>query len=125
MPVFLTTEQVERLHRRSLDLYGGQDGLRDRPLFEGSVAQAQQVFVYEEADVFGIAAAYCFHLAQAQAFVDGNKRTAVAAGLTFLNLNGIETDRDISDRLYDAMIAIANRQLSRQELADLLRELLG
>ncbi|WP_309385184.1 type II toxin-antitoxin system death-on-curing family toxin [Cerasicoccus frondis] len=125
MPVFLTQEQVAQLHRRSLELYGGQDGLRDRALFEGAVAQPQQVFAYEGGDSFELAAAYCFHIAQAQAFIDGNKRTAVAAGLVFLNLNGVSTNRPITDRLYAAMIAIAERKIGRRELASLLRELLA
>lgn len=35
-----------------------------------------------------MAAAYLYHIAQNHPFVDGNKRTAFAAALTFLELNG-------------------------------------
>ena len=35
-----------------------------------------------------MAAAYLFHISQAHAFVDGNKRVAPAAALAFLYLNG-------------------------------------
>ena len=62
-PVFLTVDQVEGFHRRALELYGGSDGLRDRSLFEGAVAQAQNVYWYADGDLYDIAGAYCFHLA--------------------------------------------------------------
>ena len=71
---------------------------------------------------FAVAAAYAFHIAQAQAFLDGNKRTAIAAALTFLNLNGIAT-RGHGDEFYAAMIAIAERRLDKPGLAALFREL--
>lgn len=41
--------------------------------------------------LFEMAAAYLFHIARNHPFVDGNKRTALAAALVFLWLN----DREI------------------------------
>jgi death-on-curing protein len=122
-PIFLEPELVEEYHKRSLELFGGLDGLRDRGLFIGAVMQAQNVYWYGKGDLFDIAAAYCFYIAQAQAFLDGNKRTAVAAGLAFLEFNGMDTDRDIDEELFDAMIALANHEMTREQLAMLLRDL--
>ena len=124
-PVFLTAAQVEAFHALALELHGGSDGLRDRALFEGAVAQAPNVYWYGRGDLYDIAAAYCFHIAQAQAFLDGNKRTAVAAGLAFLKLNGVETGIELTMPLYNALIEIAEHCLDREGLAQLLRELLG
>lgn len=124
-PVFLTAIQVEAFHSFALELFGGSDGLRDRSLFEGAVAQAQNVYWYGRGDLYDIAAAYCFHIAQAQAFLDGNKRTAVAAGLAFLKLNGVNTQVELSMPLYSAMVRIAEHRLDRAGLAQVLRELLG
>jgi death-on-curing protein len=72
------------------------------------------------ADLHGFAACYAFHLAESQAFIDGNKRTAVACAAVFLLLNG---HRDSSQDmvLYDAMIAIARHELDKPGLAALLR----
>lgn len=123
-PVFLTAEQVEAFHQRALELYGGSDGLRDGPLFEGAVDQAQNVYWYGHGDLFDVAAAYAFHIAQAQAFLDGNKRTAVAAALTFLKLNGVNTRVELTMPLYNALIEVAERRLNREGLAKRLRELL-
>jgi death-on-curing protein len=69
-----------------------------------------------------MAAAYAFHIAQNQPFLDGNKRTGLVAALVFLDLNGV-TILDPQERLYDAMIAIAERRMDKDGLAELLREL--
>ena len=69
------------------------------------------------------AATYAYHLAQAQAFLDGNKRVAVAVALVFLAGNGHST-KD-ADQLYDTMIGIAERRLTKADLAAVFRELSG
>ena len=121
-PEFLTWEDVQYLHGRSLAEHGGSAGIRDRGLIESAIAQPQQDYFFGGADRFAIAAAYAFHIAQAQAFLDGNKRTAIAAALTFLNLNGVAT-RGHGDELHAAMIAIAERRLDKSGLAALFRKL--
>ena len=47
-------------------------------------------WAYEEADLPTLAAAYAFGIARNHPFVDGNKRTALLALVTFLGLNGID-----------------------------------
>jgi death-on-curing protein len=123
-PVFLSVPQVAALHRFALELHGGQDGVRDSAAFESAVQQPRNVWFYAGGDLFEVAAAYAFHLAESQAFLDGNKRTGMAAALTFLRLNGKNLTRH-TDELYAAMIAIAARRMGRPELAALLRRLCG
>jgi len=69
-----------------------------------------------------VAAAYAFHLAESQAFLDGNKRTGMAVALVFLAGNGVSVSK-ATDELYAAMIAIAERRIDKAELAILLRRL--
>jgi death-on-curing protein len=83
---------------------------------ESALAAAQNTYFYRGGDRFEIAAAYAFHLAESQAFFDGNKRTAVACALTFL---GAPSPDEIE--LYDAMIAIAKHQMDKRGLADVFR----
>jgi hypothetical protein len=78
-PSFLTVAQVERLHEKLINRFGGSPGLRDRVLFESAVIQPRNVYYYGQGDLFDIAAAYAFHISEAQAFLDGNKRTGMAA----------------------------------------------
>jgi death-on-curing protein len=121
-PTFLTLEQVEDLHRRALEQHGGQDGVRDPWALESAVIHPRNVFYYAQGDLFDVAAAYAFHLAESQAFLDGNKRTGIAVALVFLRLNGVTVSR-ATDELYAAMIAIAEKRMGKPELAALLRGL--
>lgn len=93
-PVFLTREVLDDIHADSLALFGGSPGLRDEGLVESALGSAQNAFFYGGGDLFDVAAAYAFHIAQAQAFLDGNKRTAIGAALTFLEYNGIRSRVD-------------------------------
>ena len=120
-PLFLSIDDIDFLHQRSIARYGGTLGLRDRGGLDGAVNQPKHTYYYGQGDLFDIAAAYAFHIAEAQAFLDGNKRTAVAAALNFLNLNGVPTIFD-SVALYEAMIAIAEKRITKQELALQLRQ---
>jgi len=121
-PVFLSSAQVTSLHRLSLELHGGQDGVRDQAAFESAFLHPQTVWFYGQGDLFDIAAAYAFHLAESQAFLDGNKRTGMAAALTFLRVNGKTVTRH-TEELHAAMISIAKREIGKPELATLLRDL--
>ena len=62
-----------------------------------------------------MAAAYAFHIAENQAFFDGNKRTALVSTLVFLDINGCLI-LDDEMKLYDAMIAIANKAMDKVNL---------
>jgi death-on-curing protein len=122
-PEFLTVDDVLELHRDQIERYGGDPGIRDRGLIEAAVAMPQQSFggQFLHVDLFEMAAAYAFHLAESQAFLDGNKRVGLAAAYVFLELNGYVLSRD-EDRLYDAMIAIGTHQLDKAGLAKVLRD---
>jgi len=123
-PDFLTMDEVLFLPRQQLDLYGGIDGIRDQGLLESALALPQATFFgeYLHPGIFQMAAAYAFHLAENQPFLDGNKRTGLMTALVFLDLNGFVV-LDPEGRLYDAMIAIANKQMEKEQLARLLEEL--
>lgn len=119
-PSFLTVDEVLRIHARSLAEHGGTEGVRDPGLVESAVASAANTFYYGGGDVFDIAASYAFHLAEAQAFLDGNKRTGAAAALVFLARNGVYAAPPKWE-FYLAMIAIAEKTLTKTKLGDLLR----
>ena len=72
-PAFLRVEDVEKLHVMALERFGGSEGLRDRNAFESAVHQPKNVFYYGGGDLFDMATAYCFHLAQAQAFLETHR----------------------------------------------------
>jgi death-on-curing protein len=115
-PQFLSLATVLWLHRQSLEKHGGLDGVRDLGGVESALGSAQNTYFYGGGDRFDIAAAYAYHLAEAQAFLDGNKRTAVACALTFL---GGPSPNQLE--LYDAIISIAKREMDKAGLAAVLR----
>lgn len=123
-PEFLTVEDVIQIHDEQLAAYGGAAGIRDQVLLESAVGVPQASFgeAYLHDDLAHMAAAYAFHIAQNQPFLDGNKRSGLVAALVFLDLNGV-TVLDPEEKLYDAMIAIAERRMNKDGLAELLREL--
>jgi len=97
------------------------DGLRDPGAFASALHQPEAVWFYAQGDLFELAGAYAFHLAQNQPFIDGNKRVAVAVALTFLELNGVNTSSCPDQVFYDAMIAIAEKRLDKAGLAGVFR----
>jgi death on curing protein len=70
--------------------------LRDPGLLESAVMRPQMAAWYEDADFIRQFALLAVGISHAQAFLDGNKRTAYLALVTFLRLNDHEF---IGDRL--------------------------
>ena len=82
---FLSIDDVSRLHELTVTTHGGATGIRDIGLLDAAVSMPMQTFGgdYLHDGVGAMAAANLFHLCQAHAFVDGNKRTGVLAALVF------------------------------------------
>ena len=114
---FLSVDDVNRLHERTVDLQGGSPGIRDSGLLDAAVAMPMQTFggEYLHPDIPAMAAAYHFHICQAHAYVDGNKRTAVLAALAFLAANGVATLPPPGE-LEDATLAVARGTMSKEEV---------
>ena len=120
-PRWIDRATVDALHRLSLEQHGGQDGLRNEHGLESAMAQPQHVFTCGAGDLADMAAAYAYHLAQNQCFIDGNKRTAVLTSLYFLELNGVNTSPYSNAELSDTMIGIAEKRVSKAQLAAMFR----
>ena len=124
-PIFITRERVDALHKRSLQEHGGQDGTRNEHGLESALAQPRNMFCYGAGDLYDLAAAYAYHIAENQPFIDGNKRTAITTALAFLELNRVSTSAVTNAELYDAMIAIAEKRLDKAGLAAVFRSRLS
>jgi death-on-curing protein len=120
-PIFLPREVVLDIHLDSLARHGGMDGLREPGLLDSALMQPEAAYFYGQGDLAAIAAAYAFHIAQNQPFIDGNKRTALGSALLFLKANGVDVDKYDDAILYDAMIGIAEKRLDKAGLAEIFR----
>lgn len=123
-PTFLSLADVVRIHVDQVERYGGRAGIRDPGLLQSALAMPRASFGGEwlHRDLHEKAAAYAFHICRNHPFVDGNKRTALACALVFLELNGISIE-DPEGGLYDAMMAIASGSLDKLGLTEVLRAL--
>jgi death-on-curing protein len=114
---------VAAIHADQIERYGGDLGLRDRGLLGSAVHAARNVAAYVEgSDLCDLAAAYFFHLAENQPFVDGNKRAALASALVFPDQNGVAID-DPGELLYQVMLDAAAKTIGKKQIAATLRSL--
>ena len=122
-PLFLTLAEVIEIHNDQIKTYGGCGGIRDLGLLQSAIAQPPASFSGQwlHDDIFMMAAAYAFHICGNHPFVDGNKRTALASALVFLQMN--EIDCDPKGKLLEAMLRMAKGELTKEEFARILREL--
>ncbi len=123
-PIHLAVEQVSQVHEAVLREHGGSSGLRDLALLESAVAAPQASFGGES--VFGdfveVAAAYLFYLCKNHAFVDGNKRVALASCLLFARVNGLSVAPD--GEAWEALVLdVAASRLDREDATTRLRKL--
>jgi death on curing protein len=123
---FLSFDEVVAIHREQLAIYGGQDGFIDEGVVRSATAMPQAMmfgnFLHE--DIAEMAAAYLFHFAASQGFVDGNKRTALVTTVEFLGRNGYKVDCTDME-IYDLTMRVANHQMNKTEIADWIREKLA
>lgn len=117
-PLFVTLDEVLSLHDDQIARYGGSRGLRDLGLLQSTLGNASATFdgVLLHESVFEMAAAYLYGICRNHPFIDGNKRTAVAAALTFLEMNGIEINAR-EDEFYDLVIGVAEGRVTKAAVA--------
>ncbi len=123
-PLFLTLAEVVEIHKNQIELYGGTLGVRDMGLLQSALAQPEASFSGEwlHEDIFHMGAAYAFHICGNHPFLDGNKRTALACALVFLEMNGISIN-DPRNKLLEATLKMAKGQLAKSQFVQELRAL--
>jgi death-on-curing protein len=95
MTDYLTLDDVRGLHADVMERTGVLPApLRDPGALESAIMRPQATAYYEEANLLTQAVTLMLAVSQAQAFVDGNKRTALYVSLVFLELNGVTFDGD-------------------------------
>lgn len=89
---YLSAEDILVIHARIIDATGGLHGVRDVHLIASMSGRPKMQFGGKDLypSIFDRAAAYFESCAFHHAFLDGNKRTAIAIAARFLFLNGFE-----------------------------------
>ena len=123
----LTVDAVKAIHREVLAAHGGAAGIRDETLLESAVAAPQASMMGQPliSDPLEIAAAYLFYISRNHPFLDGNKRTALAACLVFLEENGFLPNKKLPiDDWEKFVLDVASSKITRDETTRRLRKLL-
>ena len=115
MLLFPRKQEVIDIQVKLIDTFGGIHGLKDEGALESALAAAENRVYYENADLFICAATYAYHLTQAHAFIDGNKRVAAAVAEIFLELNGASL-RATNDQIVALFLDIAAGKVTRDEV---------
>jgi len=119
---FMTLDQLLQLHALILSRDGGSDGVRDVGRLEAVIAtQHQEVFgeelyhgAHEKAAAL-IRGIICDH-----PFADGNKRTAMLIGLTFIEVNGYQFKAKKGE-IEDFAVSVATSHLDVAAIAAWLK----
>lgn len=119
----LSLEQLLEIHSLVVETTGGSTGLRDLGRLESAIAtQTQNVFGEElYPSIVDKTAALIRGLIADHPFVDGNKRTAILAGLTVLKINSIEFAAKPGE-IEDFAVKIAVDKLDVPAIVSWLRE---
>jgi len=120
----LTIEIVREIHDEAVKIFGGLHGIRDEALLASAVFAPQSSFGGKSpyVDLIDIAAAYLFYLGRNHPFLDGNKRTAMAAAVVFLRLNGFDPAADSDDWEW-LVLDLASGKIDREQTTRRLRKL--
>lgn len=120
-PIYLLLEDALGLFAAIIDGTPGQaaDHLRNRPGLEGALARPATYAHYQNADLALQAAVLAHGIAEGQFFIDGNKRLALVAMLTFLEVNGYRVD--VADPELAAWILDLAAGAPPEELAERIR----
>lgn len=96
--------------------------MRDLGLLESAVARPHSSFAGKDLypNIFSKAGALIHGLLRNHAFVDGNKRTAMYCGMTFLELNGYKFTAKQKE-VVDFALKAENEKLSVDQISNWLK----
>lgn len=118
----ILVEDILKLHRFSIEIYGGASGVRDLGLLESAIARPFQTFGGDDLypTVFEKAAALGESLIINHPFVDGNKRTGFLAMASLIQEEGYIFKATQEDA-YVFTIDISTGSKSFEEIVDWLK----
>ena len=111
---------VVAVHEQQIAEHGGLLGIRDFGAIESALDRPKNLLLYNDPDLFDLAAAYGFGITQNHGFIDGNKRTAYVVTRLFLLLNGQDMQASAMDKVI-TFEKVGNGEIDQAGLATWLR----
>ena len=121
--LYLSVDQVLKLHADQTAAYGGATGLRDRGSLEAAVTRPAVTFGGEDLypDIPTKSAALMHLLVLNHPFVDGNKRVGAQAAIVFAAANGWDCLAS-EDELVEITVAVAEGSVAVEALTIWFRQ---
>jgi death on curing protein len=118
---FLDKDLVIAIHNDEIYSYGGALGFLNESLLDSALSAPEFAMKYSESppSLYDLAATYGCRICKNHAFQDGNKRTATAAMMVFLEGNGLRIIAH-KDEILSKILAIESNEINEQQLADWL-----
>lgn len=121
-PIWLTEQQIVSLHDEALKRFGGLSGIKDRSALGAVTSRPQMSYSYNDSmNMLDMAADLAYGIATGHVFLDGNKRTAFLAAVTFLRVNGYKL-KPRHSAAYSLMLQLEEGTVTRRHLASFLRK---
>ena len=114
---YISLEEVLYLHDIIIAETGGAEGIRDFGLLHSAIERPKASFAGRDLyfDVSSKAASLLYSLILNHPFIDGNKRTAIACFIRFLDINGIVLKTD-QKQLIDLVLRIERKKMTIKDV---------
>ena len=119
-PQWVDLSVVLAIHEQQIAEHGGLSGIRDLGMIESALGRPKNLLLYNDPDIFDLAAAYGYGLAQNHGFIDGNKRTAYVVTRLFLIQNGYDI-RATGVEKVSTFVKVGQGRIDQPALASWLR----
>ena len=120
-PKWLSQDLIIALHKEQLIRHGGLHGIREEGLLQSCLDKPKNQFFYGSTDIVELAASYALGFCRNHVFVDGNKRIALLAMVTFLKQNHY-TITAAKPNVYAIIMALAGSELSDKKFTSWLKD---
>ena len=116
--IYLSAEQHLFLHARLVEETGGSHGVRDLNMLLSALGRPQASYDNRDLypDIHTKAAALMDSLIRKHPFLDGNKRTGIAAAAMFLRMNGYQLNATNTE-LKEFTLGVAQSKQHIEEMA--------
>ncbi len=118
MTIYLSLEQVIKMHDAFIEKFGGLPGIRDRNLLESAIETPKAAMFGNDlyVTIYDKAAAYLYHIVQNHPFNDANKRTGFGAAYLFLKANNVVILFD-DESFENLVIEVAQGKVTKSEIS--------
>jgi death-on-curing protein len=124
-PIWVEPDGVVRLNAALVARTGEPHGLVSTELLESACSKPRNHWAYGERDLITLGSELLFGLARNHPFLQGNKRTAFAATIGFLEINGLRVALEDDVGWADHIIAVLQAEATQESFADRLRAAVG